>query len=34
MHIEIEGKPVYPTEEIKIEIEADGKKRKKKRNME
>lgn len=34
MHIEIEGKPIYPIEEIKIELEADGKKKKKKRNME
>lgn len=34
MHIEIEGKPIYPTEEIRIEfVEVDGKKRKKKRSM-
>jgi hypothetical protein len=33
MHIEIEGKPIYPTEELKIEIEAVSKK-KKKRSME
>lgn len=35
MHIEIEGKVIYPTEEIKIEVEQiDGKKKKKKRSME
>lgn len=34
MHIEIEGRPIYPTEELKIEvIEVDGKKKKKKRTM-
>ena len=34
MHLEIEGKPIYPTEELRIEVvEENGKKRKKKRSM-
>jgi len=34
MHMEIEGKEVMPTEEIKIETDAAGKKVKQKRSME
>jgi hypothetical protein len=33
MHHEMEGKPVYPTEEVRIEYEGEGKKKRKKRAM-
>lgn len=33
MHQEMEGKPIYPTSEIRIEFEGEGKKKRKKRDL-